>query len=253
MTNRSAVSQPPKLLLEATLRRRPFFRKALLAALGLAVALVALYAVNEANTIGTLPEGFWLPGIIIAIITVLLFAISLLTNLWRWLRGADEVLRFYDQGFVWTHGNDTRKYGWSALQAYRETKRMLYLTMKDGKIIKIGDRHGDVQNWAFLIRKRAARVTGTLIARAIREEQPFRLHKQLTVWPGGVEVNKQEIPWSELDVRLKDSRLTVYRRAESGKFRTVKQFNAQTVENVGGFLELAHSTIKNHQRERFGV
>jgi hypothetical protein len=253
MTSRSAVSQPPKLLLEATLKRRPFFRRALLALLGLVAALLALYAVNEADNIGTLPAGLWLPGVAITGVLAVLFLLGLLINLWRWLRGADEKLRLYDQGFVWTRGKDTRKYGWSALHTYRETSRALYLTMRDGRVIKIGERHGDVANWAYLLRKRAARVTGSLIARAIREERPVRLHPKLTVWPGGVEVNKIEIPWSELDVRLKGNRLTVYRMAKSGKFGVVKQFKATSVDNVGGFLELAHSTIKNHQRERFGV
>jgi hypothetical protein len=250
---RTAIPQPPKLLLEATLKRRPYFRRALLALLGLVATLLVLYAVNEAETIGTLPAGLWLPGVGIALVLAVLFLLGLLINLWRWLRGSDEKLRLYDQGFVWTHANETRKYGWSALHTYRETRRTLYLTMRDGRVIKIGDRHGDVQNWAFLLRKRAARVTGTQIARAIREERPVRLHRRLTVWPGGVEIDKQEIPWSELDVRLNGNRLTVYRMAKSGKFSLVKHFNAQTVDNVGGFLELAHSTIKNHQRQRFGV
>lgn len=253
MTTRTAVSQPPKLLLEATLKRRPYFRRLLLTLLGLIAALLGLYAVNEADNIGTLPVGLWLPGVVIALLLTVLFLLRLLINLWRWLRGTDEKLRLYDQGFVWTRGKETRKYGWSALHTYRETARALYLTMRDGKVIKIGERHGDVANWAFLLRKRAARVTGTQIARAIREERPVRLHPRLTVWPGGVEINKQEIPWSELDVRLKGHRLAIYRMAKSGKFRLVKQFNAQTVDNVGGFLELAHSTIKNHQRQRFGV
>jgi hypothetical protein len=89
------------------------------------------------------------------------------------------------------------------------------------------------------------------MGRILREEKPVKIHPRLTVWPGGVEVGRQEIPWSELDVRLKGSQLIIRRKNRSGKFRTVRRYNARKVDNVGGFMELVSATIPNYQRERF--
>ena len=125
--------------------------------------------------------------------------------------------------------------------------------MQDGRVLNIDRRYGDLSPWAAYIRQYAARVTGVYIARAIREERPVVLHPKLTIWPGGVEVDKKEIPWSKVDVRLMGKQLVVFQRAESGNFQKVKAYNMHTVDNVGGFLEVAHSTMKNHQRDRFGV
>jgi hypothetical protein len=248
-----ATPQPPKLLMETTLSRKPFFRRTWLSILGFIAALLGIWAINEASNVGTLPEGLWLPLIIVISILGILFFLRALINFIRWLRGKNETLKLYNQGLVRTVGKDTLKYGWGSLHTYREGSRALRLTMQDGRVLKIDSRYGNLADWAKYIRQYAARVTGVYIARAIREERPVRLHPDLTVWPGGVEVAKKEIPWSDVDVRLMGKKLVVFQRAKSGNFQKVKAYNMHSVDNVGGFLEVAHSTMKNHQRERFGV
>jgi len=248
-----ATPQPPKLLMEATLSRRPFFRRALLSLLVFIAALIGIWGLNEVNNLGKLPDGSWLPLTVVVAIIGVVFFIRGVANFVRWLRTKNETLKLFNQGIVRTRGNDTLKYGWGQLHTYREGSKALRLTMQDGKVVNIDSRYGNLADWAKYIRQYAARVTGVYIARAIREERPVVLHPKLTIWPGGVEVDKKEIPWSNVDVRLIGKQLVVFQRAKSGNFQKVKAYNVYTVDNVGGFLEVAHSTMKNHQRERFGV
>lgn len=242
-----------KLLMEATLSRRPFFRRAWLSLLGVIIAIFAIWGLYEASNLDKLPYGLWVPITIVIAIGGLLFLIRALVNLVRWYRTKNETLKLFNQGIVRTRGAETEKFGWGALHTYREGSKSLRLTMQDGKVLKIDERYGDLDRWAQYIRRYAAQVTGVLIARAIREERPVVLHPKLTVWPGGVEVDKKEIPWAEVEARLTGKKLVIYQRAKSGNFQKVQQYNMHTVDNVGGFLEVAHSTMKNHQRDRFGV
>ncbi len=239
--------------MEATISRRPYFRKAWLSIVGLITALMGVWLLNEANNQGKLPNNSWLPLTIAVALLGLLFLIRAIINFVRWLRTKNETLKLYNQGIVLTRGKDTIKYGWGSLHTYREGSRALRLTMQNGQVINIDSRYGDLPRWAERIRQYAARVTGVYIARAIREDRPVVLHPKLTVWPGGIEVDKKEIPWSKVDVRLMGKQLVVFQRAQSGNFQKVKTYNMHTVDNVGGFLEVAHSTMKNHQRDRFGV
>ncbi len=248
-----AAGSKNKLLMEASITRRPFFRRVWLSLLGFIAAVLGLWGLYEAQNLDKLPEGLWTPLTIVVAIGGLLFLIRALVNLVRWFRGKNETLKLFNQGIVLIRGKETIKYGWGALHTYREGSRVLRLTMQDGHVIKIDGRYGELDRWAGYIRQYAARVTGVYIARAIREERPVRLHPQLAVWPGGIEVGKQEIPWTKVDARLVGRKLTIYQRAESGNFQKVKVYNMHTVDNVGGFLEVAHSTMKNHQRDRFGV
>lgn len=242
-----------KLLIEATRSRVPYFRRAWLSLLGCIAAILAIWGLHEAANLDKLPAGLWAPLTVVVALGGTLFLIRALVNIVRWFRTPNESLKLYNQGIVRTVGKNTVKFGWNALHTYREGSRVLRLTMKDGQVIRIDQRYGDLERWAKYLRRIAANITGKHIAQAIREERPVRLHPKLTVWPGGIEIDSKAIPWSQVDVRLAGGKLTVYRRAKSGNFQKVKQFNVHTVDNVGGLLEVAHSTMKNHQRERFGV
>ena len=79
------------------------------------------------------------------------------------------------------------------------------LTMQDGRVLKIDSKYGDMRKLNQILRRAAAHVTGMEMGKALRAEQPVKLNSKLTIWPGGIEVGKTEIPWSELDVKLKGS------------------------------------------------
>ena len=77
----------------------------------------------------------------------------------------------------------------------------------------------------------------------------MRLHSRLTVYPGGVEAGKTEIPWSELDATVKNGRLLVRRRERSG-FKTIRRYSIHSVDNVGGFLEIVKSTQRQYESQK---
>jgi hypothetical protein len=185
-------------------------------------------------------------------------------NLWYWLRRRDEDLHFFDKGFVWTRGKEQYKYGWSQLDIYREGGSGVYfgkrpvlqwgahtLTMLDGSSFKVTGAYGSLREFTEATRGYAARVTGTRMAQTLREEHPVKLHPKLTLWPGGVEAGKEEIPWSEVEIRVWNGRVVVLKKMKSGKFRTIRRYNMKQVDNVGGLMNVVTSTIRNYQRERF--
>ncbi|MBL8156514.1 MAG: hypothetical protein JNM70_20205 [Anaerolineae bacterium] len=266
MSARTAVPSKPKLLLEFSLKRRPYFRRALLAFMAFGAGLAALYALHEAWARGQLETTPWLIGAGASILIVVLFGLRFLGHMWRWLRRRDESLKLFNRGLIWNRADEEVKAGWSALHTYREGLRGIYLggrplaqwgaltlTLRDGRVLKFTSRLGDLRPAAKLMRRAAAQITGDVMAQALREDRPVRLHRHLTVWPAGVQIKKETIPWAEFDARLANGVLSLYRQGKNGKFRKVRQFRAYQLDNVEGFMEVVRATLPNHQRERFGV
>jgi hypothetical protein len=259
-----AIPQKPKLLYQVEIKRSSFLRRFLWSFLGAVAAVGALVALDEAAGRGVVDYTVLQIGGAISIVVLILFGLRTLINLWRFLRRRTETLRIFDKGFVWTTPIAERKYSWSELYTYREGGRGLYigkrsilqwgahrLQMQDRQVFRITGAYGDFRKLGALIRRYAAHVTGIQMAKRLRDEQPMSLHSRLTLWPGGVQVGRREIPWSQVEVKLKNNRLSILERGANGKFKTVRAYNARQVDNVGGFMELATATIRNHQRERF--
>ncbi len=259
-----AIPQKPKLLLQVTIRRGIHIRRFAWSILGAIAAFGALVAVEEAAGRGLIDWPLRVVGTVVSLGVVTLFLLRGVLSLIRWLRRRDETLRFFDKGFTWTRRNEEYKYGWSQLSAYREGGRGIYigehplfqwgahrLKLQDGRVFKVTGQHGDLRQFARTIRRYAARATGIRMGEALRDGKQVHLHPRLSIWPRGVEAGKHEIYWGEVEVKLKNNQLTILRKTEKGKFRPVKRFNTRRVDNVGGFMEIATSTIRNHQRERF--
>ncbi len=259
-----AIPTKPKLLFQVTIKRALFMRRFMWSLLATVAALGAAGALNAAAERGIADSGLLAIGVAAGLLAAVLFGLRGLFNLWLWLRRRNETVRIFDRGLVWTRTKDEWKYGWSQLDIYRDNGHGLYLgkrviaqwgaqslTMTDGRAFKITGAYGDLRQIGAILRRYAAHYTGIRMGRMLREEQPVKLHHQLTVWPGGVEIGKTEIPWSDMDVRLQNRRLAILKKSESGKFKPFRQFNTSSVNNVGGFMELATTTIRNHQRERF--
>jgi hypothetical protein len=258
------VPTRPRPIYQAVIRRKPYFRRFAWSVLAAVAGVGALVALDEAAGRRVADRTILQVGGAVAAVIVIYFGLRALVNLWRWLTRRDEAVRFFDQGFSWTRGGDQYKAVWSKLDYYREGARGLYLGkrpivqwganrlhMRDGRVFKVTGAHGDMRVFARAVRKYTADVTGTWMARALRQEKPIRLHRQLILYPGGVRAGKHEIPWAELEVGLKRGRLVIYRAGKSGKFNAVKSYSAGSVDNVAGFLELVHGTLRNWQRERF--
>lgn len=261
MTSVTRALQKPKLLFEVTLERRPYRRRFLFLIIVILAAVLAWVALQQAKArpdlqidMRALEVGSLAAGVII-----LLASIRAVIMLVRWRSRPNEHLRFFDQGFSWTRGDEKFQYRWEKLQTFRESGRGIYtkkrpllqwgahtLVMSDKRVFKLQPRHGDLRQIARSIRPYAAEVTGIRMGRRLREEKPVRVHPRLTVWPGGLQVGKEELPWKALNVFVKGERLIVQTNL-NGKVRIVRRIPTYQVDNLGGFMELATSTIKNHR------
>lgn len=262
----AALPKKPKLLYEKVVDRKPYMRRFVRSMIIATACGLALVAFGIAIEQGLVAADLRTPGIIITGAATALFVLRALVNVWQGMRRRNETLRIYDQGIVWKKAGKDTRYSWSTVQTFREGGGGLYLRkrplvqwgshklkLKDGQVLKLTGMYGDLRRLAQAVRGPAARVTGTNMGKALRDGEAVKLNRNLTVFPGGVQVNKQEIPWSELDVRLTNGRVGIYRSEDGGKFKLVKQFSIKSMDNAGGFLELAAPTIKNHQRQRFGI
>jgi len=256
--------EKPKLVYRFEVRRSQFFRRfmwSLLATVGVIGAFTAVSIAAERDV-----SDFRLldVGKIVAIVLGAYFFIRGMFNLWLAIFRRSEMIRFFDKGFIWTRGKKTDKYSWGDLEVYIQGSHGLYfrnrplfqwganrLEMSDGRVFKLTGAQGNMRQFDKGVRRFIWRVTGTKISRTIRNEQPVNLSRDLVVFPGGVRAGKHEIHWSDLDVAVKGSRLYIRQLDAKGSFKTVKRYNIHRLKNVGGFMELAHTTIQNHQPERF--
>ncbi len=259
-----AVPRKPKLLYQITIERKRFVRRLLWSLLATVGAVGALVALSVAQTRGIADATLIQVGVIIAIVVIILFALRTLVSLWMALRRRTETIRLFDKGFVWSRKGSEQQYGWSKVSSFREGGRGLYLgrrvllqwgahrlEMDDGAVFYFTGAHGDLRQLGKLLRRPAAHFTGMMIGATLRREQPVKLHRHLTAWPGGLEVGKVEIPWSEVDIRLNNQHISIFRQMPNGKFRKVRSFDMRSINNAGGFLDVAAATIRTHQRDRF--
>lgn len=254
----------PRLLFHATINRRLYLRRFVWSLLASVAALAAFFILDSPAGRNVADAQLGDIGRVVSLIAALLFGLRALVNLWYGLRRPTESLRFYDRGFIWWRGQAEHKYKWSHLNNYRERGGGVYLgkrplvqwgdcrfTMLDKRVFTVTGRYGNLREFKRIIRRYPAHVTGIRMGQALRQEEPVRLHPRLTIWPGGIEVGKHEVPWSEVEVSLKRGRLVIFQKNAKGQFKPLKSYRASRVDNVGGFLEVARATIPTHQRGRF--
>lgn len=258
------MEDKPRLIYGASVQRRRFFTRFVRALFLLIVVAGAYWALGEAASRGLADPLLLDIGKLVAIVLGGLLAVRGLYNLIVGLFRRSESVRFYDKGLLWTRGNEKHKYPWHQLVSYREGARGVYLArwpffqtgsntlvMADGQRFTYNHRFGDTRVGSEAVRRYAAYVTGVHMGRTLRSEQAVKLHPRLTLYPTGVESGKHDIHWSEVDVALEGDRLVIRRLEPDGRFKTVHRYAQRDVDNVGGFLELAETTIRNYQPERF--
>lgn len=258
------VPTPPKLIYEIQVDPKPFRRRFAWSALATVTTVGALIALDRAGQRSTLDPQLLFVGQGVGLVVLILFTIRTLQNLWRGITRKNERLRFYDKGFVWKREADEYKYGWPQLQFYRNSTRGLYLgkrpliqlgayilKMQDGKTFKITGAHGDIRAFASAVRRYVSYATGVHMGRALRQNEIVTLHPKLKVQSDGIFAGKEGVHWSDMDVSLSHQRLTIRRKDANGKVRKVRSYDTRSVNNVGGFMEVAVSAIQNHQPERF--
>jgi hypothetical protein len=258
------MEEKPRLIYGASIQRGRFFKRFLRAAFLVLVVAGAYLALVEASARGLADPLLLDIGMLAAILLAGLLSVRGLYNLVMALARRRESVRIYDQGIVWTRGNQKFKYAWHQLVSYREGTRGIYLArwplfqwgqnrfmMADGQRFRYNQRFGDTRAGSDAARRYAAYVTGVHMGRTLRAEQAVKLHPKLTIYPTGIEAGKQDVHWSEADVQLDGDRLIIKRLEPNGRFKTIGRFPQRDVDNVGGFLEVAEATIRNYQPERF--
>lgn len=261
----------PKVLFQGQVKRSRYTKRfmwlllASTAAVGAWVALreAAARAVADTQIFGVDVLDI---GQLVALIILALLLLRLAVNLARALTVKNERVQIFKQGIVWDRGKKRHKYKWAQVKSFRYGVRTIELfgrnwgqrgrlifTMRDGGVFRLTQRHGDLRKALKIVRPHIAEVTGTVMGRALRNGKGVRLHRRLALSPAGIIAGKNKIPWSEADVRVKRGRLEIRRLNDKGKFRTVRRYPTSKIENLGGFLEVADSTIRNHQPERFNI
>jgi hypothetical protein len=262
------VLEKPRLLFQATVDRRRYSKRFFWSLLGAVAAAGAGVALTYAYDRGALDNRtILLVGQIVAGVVTVLSLLRAVVALLLWIRRRNETVKFYDKGFVWQRGKDEYKYSWNQIAAFREGVHDIVirgkpmwqrgahtLTMRDGKVFRVTSAHGNTRQFAKAVRRYIADVTGTRMGQALRNMKTITIHPQLTVTPVGINMGKKnKISWEELDIAVKGGKLRLYRLNPKGKFKQVKSYDTHQVDNLGGFVEIATSTIKNHQPERFNI
>ncbi len=268
----AVLNSPPQLRFEFSVSRRKYVKRVvwlIASVLVTALAWLALEFVRDSEEVvdgRLLNVGQW-----VALALVVVQLIRLFIGLRRTLVTPNESGRVYDRGFVWVRGivgkkgATEHKYGWNHVKSFKAgakstqiagrslvTRGTHVLETRDGEIFKFTGRHGDVNKFAAAISPYLAEVTGTRIGQALRNGKAVRLHPELVLQQKGVIAGKHKIRWSQVDIKTQGGRILI-RQLQDGNFKTVKTFGIHEVENVPGFLDIADSTIRNHQPQRFNI
>lgn len=256
---RNAQPAKARLLYKSEVWRSRYWRRLPTLLIGLAAAVLAFIALNEANKRALVDPLILGVGLLTALLLGILLFILAGLCLFRALTRRSERVKVYTPGILWRRGGRVVRYSWDQVVTFREGARGIYLgrqplmqwgahrlTMRDGRVLKLTQAHGDVRRFARIVRPRVANITGARMARTLRDEKPVRLHPRLTLYPGGIEVRGKPIPWSQVRLRLSGGSLRIARQAPNDRVRTVARFNVSQIDNLGGMMELAEFTIRHH-------
>ena len=261
-TTVSRALQKPKLLYQVVIDRKRYPRRLRFLFILILVSGLAWVALEQPRAHALVSETFLAVGSLAAAAILLLACLRFVITFVRWRSRPDEALRIFNQGFSWTLRGRTAKYSWNKIHTLREGDRGIYLgkrpliqwgkhtlLMNDHRSFSITPRHGDLRLILSAMRPYVAEVTGTRMGRRLRDEKPIRIHPRLIVWPGGLQIGKAEYPWEVLSVKLEGNRLVI-RARDKGRVRRVGRFDRRSVDNVGGFMDLAQVTIRTHRENQ---
>lgn len=255
------MSADARLIYTVTVRRGRYIRLFLRALLGSLAAVAAYLALNEVVARGLIDPvanaALLDLGRTVAIVVAAWLGARALYHLVLALVRRTETISVYHQGVAWGTKRRSQKQGWSQVTTFRESARALrvfgqpllqwgahVLTFEDESELRFRPYHGDPRQFARVVRPYAARITSTKMGQQLREERPVRLHRRLTIYPGGIEAGTKEIHWDDLHLRVERHRLIVRQRdAERqarGKtpWKVVARYSIDRVDNVAGLLEL---------------
>lgn len=204
----------------------------------------------------------------VAFFIAAMFAVRAVFNLGRAMFRRTQKAHFSREGFAWQVDKEVSRYRWTQLKAYRKGARTWRLgripirkfgqhrlTMNDGKTFVLHHAITSPEAFERVLDPIINAVMGEKIANTLRSDQAVKLHPKLIVTKNGVVVlkggKKIGLKWSNVNLLHQRGKLIVQTLGKNGKFKTVQGFADHTIDNLGGFLELAETTIANHQPNRY--
>lgn len=258
----------PRMLFRAEIQRKRYLRRFFWMLLATVAALGAVVALDISSGRGnlTVDAEVLRLGKIVGVAVAGILLLRAFFNLFKWLRTRAEKVVVMSRGIIWERKGKQYKYSWSQVRTFREGLRSIYLfgrpvlqrgahvlKMRDDREYRITGRHGDTRLFLRAVRPYIADVTGVRMARLLRENRPVKVHKNLILHSKGLKIGKKSIPWSQADIKLTKRNLSIAQRDKKGKFKVVKRFSVHDIDNLGGFMEVATTTIRHHQPKRFNI
>ncbi|MEO1443593.1 MAG: hypothetical protein AAFV33_24540, partial [Chloroflexota bacterium] len=274
--SQDAYQDKPRLIYRATADRSIYRKRVRRAVIGMLAGggvffmlglPVVVNAILDLNLIsigrlapGTFELGALVGGRVVAMLILLISAARAIVNLIRYFNRRTEEVRFYDVGFVWIRGEESHKYGWSAVKTVRENPRFFFIgkrpvlqwgeisfLMRDGETYKVTPEHGDLRGFLKRVRHYYGDEMGTRMGQRLRVNKPFKVHPELAVMPDGLVLNNEyQIGWEVLKVAVKKRQLNVaYMDGDS--IKVAAKLPAHEIDNLAGFLELVEATAETFQ------
>jgi hypothetical protein len=253
------AAQPARLLATFSVRRREAARRGMLAAAGALASAGAAAALHEAARRGLAHPLLLDGGVLLAVLLLGVLAVRAGQRAIYCFTHPPSEIRIYDQGLVWQVGRRSHRFRWKQLVRYREGARTLSLAGRtlltwgahtftfasdDSRALvelRFSAAQGDPRAFAAAARPFAASITGMRISAALRRDQPVRLHRDLVVYPGGVEAGKAEIYWADLALEQARGWVIVRRLGPDGRAQDVGRYALHTLESPGGLFDIASS------------
>lgn len=249
-----------RLLYTTGVRRSLYVRYFLRALLGVLAAVAVGLALAAGERRGLVSPLIANLGALLAFALGLWFSLRLVARLVQLFSRRSVTVRLYDRGIVWYEKGRTTKHRWSEVIRYREGIRAVrlfgrplltwgahVLTTENGNEYRFTPGMGDARVFAQYVRPYCSHVTSLRMGKALRSDQPVKLSERLTIYPGGVAVGKTEVPWAELRVTVDPSwrRITLRRMQNGGRPRIIARFPVHSLDNAGGFVEIARPQIES--------
>lgn len=203
-------------------------------------------------------------GQVIGALVVLFAGGRFAINLVYASRRKTQRMKFYDRGFVWERDGETHKYSWNAVKTVREFPGELKiagrvvrhtggvtLKMRDGTVFTFTPIHGNVRDLIRRVSPYYAEEIGIRMGQAIRMGKTIQIHPQIAFAEQGLRIGDKTLSWARVNLDMTDDErdLLINRFDKQGNIKPVVSIPTAEIDNLGGFLEIATTTIENHQRE----
>lgn len=253
------AAQPARLLATFSVRRNEAARRGVLAAVSALACAGAAAALLEAARRGLTAPLLTDAGALLALALAAVLTVRAGQHFIHWLTHPQADIRVYDQGLLWQVGRHSQRVRWKQLVRYREAARTLTLfgrpllswgahaytfiaeDQRTPVVLRFTAAQGDPRAFAAAVRPFVSAIVGMRISASLRRDQPVRLHRELMVYPGGIEAGRAEIHWADLALEEVRGQVIVRRRGPDERVQEIGRYPLHALESPGGLFDIADS------------